>query len=590
MASHSPISPFGTESQKIVESFLQTVVMIDDRAFETIEGSPKPSGPPPSPVRPSFNVPRERVSEKTIARSNLESPSGEIDLDEERPIDQAENAEETSEDVAHELDAKRLIEQFSNKGIICAVLKPSEVEIDQFANKVYALSEAADVVILDWVWFKDVEGKKVSEVIARITKEASQQHRLRLILVYTGQKDLEQIIDHLSKVLTASEVTDIRRLDDFTVQSGGTRITVYNKGKVEQANSTLRDRMSPFDQLPNTVVAEFAKMTAGLIPTVAVASLAEIRRTSYRLLARFNSTLDAPFLAHRALLDSPSEGNEQLIPLIGAELEAILEDRVSHDLLSDDAIKGWLSTRPDPLPLIDSTSAPHIRTTEKARQAVRDLCLRGAKRYEDFAVAKEPSWLKHLGDDTRKGVPYLDRLTNLIAGESVDGSNEALELIMSIRPRYSESPPMLSLGTLVSSIEPEERTFASAYWLCLQPACDSYIRSGGPRRTFPLLRLKATADKFNLITKDHTGVIHLRWEPKPYKMRMFDFEANSQSGAVLAVLEDKTFWFVPTIRSFRFRWLGELKFPQAQRVAQALASEEARIGLTESQWLRRNAK
>ena len=210
-------------------------------------------------------------------------------------VEQAATPAETSEDAAHELDAKRLIEQFANKGLVCAVLRPSKVEMDQFESRLYVLAKVANVLIFDRVWFEDVEGKKVSEVITNITKETSQQHRLRLILIYTGEKDLKELIDRLSKVLTENSATNTR-IDDFTINSGGTRITVFGKGNVEPRDEALRSRMSPPDQLPNTVVSEFAKATSGLVSNVALAPLAAVRSSTHRILSTFGPELDAPFL------------------------------------------------------------------------------------------------------------------------------------------------------------------------------------------------------------------------------------------------------------------------------------------------------
>jgi hypothetical protein len=581
MASHATSTQFFVDSQKLVECFLQTVVMIDDRAYEPT-AAPTPSAPPRSPVRPLFNVSREQGPEREVA---TESRSQEYDLDDEA-IEQAsdQDAAQIAQDVAHVLDPQRVVDQFSNKGIICAVLKPTEGGTEPFEKKARALS-AADVLILDWVWFKDVEGKRVSEVIARIIKESSEQHRMRLILIYTGQRQLERITDALSKNLMSHGVTDISSLDDFTIQSAGTRITVYSKGNVEPTSEALRERASPFDELPNTVITEFTKMTAGLVPNIAVASLSEIRRATHRLLARFSAKLDAPFLAHRALLKPPSEGNEQIVPLIVSELEAILEDQLSENLLSDVAIANWLATQSDPLAMFGPSSK--IKTEEIARATVRHLVIKGVAGYAELPVPNDPNWAKKLANDTdAKPIPTL---TNLIAGGAVDGSNEELELLMSLRPRYRDTPPMLTLGTLLRSGDLEERTDRVTYWVCLQPACDSFIRSGEPRRSFPLLELSASSTQFNLLAKEDREIIYLRWEPKPYKMRMIEFEANSPSGAVNAVGKDGRFWFAPTIKSMRFRWLGELKFPQAQRIAQALANAEARVGLTETEWLRRNA-
>src|SRR5918992_3948585 len=135
MASHATSTQFFIDSQKLVECFLQTVVMIDDRAYET-SARPDPSGPPPSPVRPLFNVPREQGTGTEVT---TESGIQESDLEEDLPVEQApdQDAEQIAQDVAHELDPQRVVDQFSNKGIICAVLKPTEGGTEPFEKKAH---------------------------------------------------------------------------------------------------------------------------------------------------------------------------------------------------------------------------------------------------------------------------------------------------------------------------------------------------------------------------------------------------------------------------------------------------------------------
>ena len=121
------------------------------------------------------------------------------------------------------------------------------------------------------------------------------------------------------------------------------------------------------------------------------------------LLTASSADLDgiyAPFLAHRCLLHHPSEGDSHLIPLVVSELEAILEDRVSADLLSEDSIRDWLDTRAFELDLFDSI--PGITTTEAARGAVQDICLMGVGSHAVFSF-ECPKWIKEIADDKGKG-------------------------------------------------------------------------------------------------------------------------------------------------------------------------------------------
>ena len=124
----------------------------------------------------------------------------------------------------------------------------------------------------------------------------------------------------------------------------------------------------------------------------------------------------------------------------------------------------------------------------------------------------------------------------------------------------------------------------------MQPSCDCYIRTGGPRRSFPFLQLLPATERFNILAEDDNAFARLRWDAKPYNIKMIVFEANAPNRSVISTPEGKGFWFQSPDPAQRFWWLGELKFPQAQRVAHSLSSETGRVGLTESEWLRRNAK
>jgi hypothetical protein len=566
-------SNFFSRSLSVATAFLQTAVVIDDRAFRDERNPPEAL---PGPLLAPDTLATAETSAETLPQISAKAD---------------DSISEKADPNPHGIDARAVIDSFAQFGIVCSVLRRAEDEdLTLVDDRAHRLSAAADISVVDWQ-VHNADGSDSSEQTLNFLQAAvresieSQPQQLRLIIIYTGSLDLIGVGAEVAKCLESAAGVAPFQESELAFRIRGIRVVVLGKPSNKRPIQVHSHEVESDAQLAKRAAQEFAIMTAGLVSNVALASLTEIRRATHRLLTRFESKLDAPFLSHRALLNPPNEGNEQLIPLIVAELEAILEEQVSQDLLSDDAITDWLSTRPDPLPLIDA--APNIKTTETARQAVRDLCLKGVKQYKDFAVPSEPSWVKKLAND-KANTSQLGKLTNLIAGELADGSNEALELLMSLRPRYNKQPPMLSLGTLLSSFEFKERT--TAYWLCLQPACDCYIRKDGPRRLFPLLRLRATDDRFNLIVEGPIEVIRLRWEPRPYQLQMFEFESNSPSKAVHSIAYKEAFWFLPPDRARRFRWLGQLKFPQAQRVAQDIASEAARVGLTESEWLRRIAK
>lgn len=580
------VANFLEHSERIARSFLQTVVVIDDRAYEPTEYSAKPTAPLESPVRPEFAGPREAIDKKQDATSGSKEPS-DMNQEEGLEIEQAKTAEETSEDIAHQLDAKRVIEQFANSGIVCAVLRPSEFEVDQFDSKVYAISERADVVVLDWVWFKDTEGKKVSELIAQITKKASEQHRLRLILVYTGEKRLTTVIDDIAKVLERSGVKERSRKDAFTIESGGTRITVYGKGNVDPKDDILRTRMSPFDELPNTVVAEFAKMTAGLLSNVALDSLAGLRSNTHRILARFNPELDAAYLTHRALSEPPEEAELHLVPLILSEIQAVLEDRNVSDQAGPKSVEEWLNFQIENGMKLDKRMG--MTSGSAASKAMLDIIEKGVR---DKKLASSYPEMKEILDKLRleDDKNALNQFTNLLTkeGTSGDAHDEELALLMSIRSRYGAPPPVLTLGTIIAN---DVESGNSEYWLCVQPVCDSVRLK--KEREFPFLRMTKSQknDSFGYLVRENDGMVKLNLSLRPFESRLIPFSPNTGEKDIRASASgDKWFFNASGSDPKAYRWIADLKTEHAQRVANDYAVQISRVGLAESEWLRRWAK
>jgi hypothetical protein len=563
-------SAFFQRSLRVVDRFLQTAVVIDDRAFrreERVEPMPQLI---PEPPTPSTAVP---VDERQVQPGSEATPLLVI-----VPVPDPD---------PHGLDAEAVIDSFARRGIVCSVLKrvPDEnpAEPGQSARRLFS---PADILIIDWQVHRadgSDTNEETLEFVETAVKDSARDtpRQLRLIIVYTGATDLLDVVDKVEERLKNAGSNPVKD-GDFAFRAGAVRVVILGKPSNYRGGESKNQQVVSHSEIASRAAMEFAVMTAGLVSNVALGSLAEIRRATHRLLSRFGPHLDAPFLAHRALLDPPDSGNEHLVPLIVSELEAILEDQIPPELLSDESIRDWLVTREDPMPLIDNS--PGLTTAEKARRAVEEICVSGVHQHAQFSVPNQPTWVKKIADG--KGVADLGKLTDIIAGEHLVDGNERLEVLMSLRPRYGPKPPALALGSLLSSVE-EGGTF---YWLCLQPACACYIRTDGPRRAFPLLKLDLANERFNLLAESDGAFIRLRWHPHPHRQRMVEFEANSPSGAVVAESIDGKFWISAADSGLKYRWLGDLKFAQAQRVAQAMAGEAARVGLTESEWLRRTAK
>jgi hypothetical protein len=589
---------FRQYSETIARNFLQTVVVVDDRAYYGLEESSRPTEPIKSPARPRFTESEEipEAQEEGSQEEESAAANHEVEDDLSREItqpliDQARTPKETSEDRAHILNAKYLTESFAERGMVCSVLRPEGFEVEHLDKKVYRLAERADIVMLDWVLHQDVDGAKVTELIVGMTKTAAERNRVRLIVVYTGELGLFGIIDRVEGALRSNGVTNVSRVDDFTLVSGPTRIAVYAKNNLGGVglSDELRARLVPADSLPDKLISEFTEMTAGLVSNVALDSLAAIRSNTHRILSTFNPDIDAPFLAHRAMSPQPEDAKDLLAHLVGTELLAVLEGhevgKAADEKGGVDVIKAWIemhethgygfATR---FSMKESNSAEALMQLHTLlRKGIADSALKG-----QFASFKNDPHKKGLTGKLSSTSKPADELENEFA------------VLTTLKSDYrSESnPPALFPGALLKEVaKGADAAPTHRYWVCIQPICDCVrIKE---TKLFPFLELEVITEnnkKFDLVLPDKdsgAGFVRVLVMYRPYRSRLENF-APSKDGSqtVRGEIQGGEIYLTAT-NGTRYRWLGELKFEHAQRVVNKYAAELSRVGLNESEWLRR---
>ena len=126
------------------------------------------------------------------------------------------------------------------------------------------------------------------------------------------------------------------------------------------------------------------------------------------------------------------------------------------------------------------------------------------------------------------------------------------------------------------------------YWVCLQPRCDS-IRIVKDERAFPMLPLEICKDetKFRLVLLNgNFEPIRVSLKNKPYNLSLISFTSQvGNHGSIFAENQKQKFYFTST-NGIKYRWVGELRTEQAQRLANEFATNLSRVGLDESEWLR----
>jgi hypothetical protein len=578
-------SPLGKDfrqhSEEIARKFLQTIMVVDDRAYFEPRESPVKHTKLITPGFPPLTGRSiEDLDEETTFLDESEGDAS----SEEGVADAGDAGLGPEDDKAHQLNAKKLIEDFAERGVVCAVIRPEDVEVEALGVKVYPLAENSDIVVFDWVLGSDIGGEKVKELIGRITKNSSEEEkRLRLIVVYTGQLNLADITNQIKRALKKDQGLNVKKENPYTLVSGPVRIAVYAKGYVRtpRANEELAARIIPIERMPDTLIGEFTDMTMGLVSNVALQSLAALRSNTHHILSKFHPGIDAPFLSHRAMLKQPGDAGNLLVYLIGAELTAILDgaevSRAADEYKGDDIIRAWLEKKE----LDGHTFATKFPTASPA-SILDDVCKLLRKGIEDDSLREElKAFKKH---------PHKKELTKKFcdAKASAVDLEHQFAILTSVKSDYRVRPPALMPGTLLKEtrrIDNHKKTF---YWVCIQPVCDSVRVT--ERRAFPLLELKVVEENsnFNLVLPERKkGYVHLKTIYSPYRSRMEEFDPSDDGLQMVRAEVRKSGYYFKTAKGKSYQWVAELKFEHAQRIVNEYAAKLSRVGLDESEWLRR---
>jgi hypothetical protein len=435
-----------------------------------------------------------------------------------------------------------LVKAFGQLGLFATPLAPDDLADDEFIAQIEPLALRADIVVLDWNLFDD-DGRR-SLALTRRLVEDDQGARVRVLVFYTGRE-----LDHVQQKLVSE--LGIPQFEQGRSTSGPLRVVVLAK-----ADSTVAKEGDPKaseEELPERLVSIFATEHTGILPTAVLTALAAVREQAHRVLARFPASLDAAFLGHRILLDDPSEAGDHLPLLVGEEIAGVLMSAGVGSAASQDQIEEWLHGRADLYANDDANTLDNLLSMHRGNWQNIDSAFKGR-------VNDEPA----LAHDPRSDPSSDDRWAEITATTQL----------------YSGRSPVLALGTIVvkGSKSPE-------YWLCLQPLCDAVRRTANTK--FPFLPLVPAEDRFQIVVGNRDKMVRLKVVADANAVKPYTF-APSPSGMVEAKTNEDGYWFTST-SGVRFWWLGNLKPAAAQRVVHRFASNVSRIGLEESEWLRRKA-
>ena len=514
------VDAFVAHSRRIAKRFLQTAVVVDDQAIMSSSRRERPPDEVKVPDRHARGVASE---ERAPARRWSE----------------------------HNLDARPLVDGFARAGVICGVVSPGESTME--------VVRQADIVVLDWR-LKEDDPDYCLDLLAELVTKAD-RHSLRLVSFYTGEPDLEAISEKVYERLQGAGLEPEREGDSLGMSYRHGRVVLYAKPDVWLVGGAAGLRVSE-ENLAERLVDDFAEMTKGLLPNIALTSLAAVRECAHKVLDRFSAELDPAFMAHRASLTDPEDAERQIVSQVAEEFRGLMDDAVSAVApAGNQAVEGWL----------------------RRSNGQQQFQFGGRSLNMEQTVSLAIGGLKSsaLGEGTFRS------LTAGFAGREVGGLDERLAWIMSSRTVFDAPAPSLWLGSVVT----EELGCGKRDLICLRPRCDCVRLECGKGTSFfflPLINpIKRTEQVVIEVDKQYVrrsvGV-----DPGGWIVREFKPSADRRSIVAAREGPNGEFVFVDTSGT-RFTWRGELRSEFAQRIAQAFANTMGRIAVDESEWLRRSA-
>ena len=485
--------------------FLRTAVFIDDRIY---------------------NRKTKAVEPVKIPKTSRKRATG--SANDEKLLVAPEEADENQD-----FPSQQLVNSFAKEQIVCSLYQPGKGESFSNDSDVYELCLASDIVIIDWDLGGN-PGEKALELISCLVHQSVETipEQLRLILVYTSEAALGTIASEVFDKLTELRKENIEPQKEdggLSMHSSNSRVVIL--GKPGHRIEKYKSHEIPEKELAQKSIEEFSKLASGLLQGAILLGLAKIRENSRKVLSKFGESIDTAFLLHRAMSLPHEEAFEHIHPLLVAEIQSILQDCLSGQIISDSLVSDWALNKWKP----NDDALNLLSPQTNANEFIKNLCLFGSDMGEkinpiplNLAKKKNSKWEWSI--DSNK----LDKLSDLLFQKENKFSNHKLAILMSHRTSYGNIEKLLTLGTIIrkGTIDNPQ------YLICLLPICDTVRLSEKRRFVFCVLDAmnegNSTKQKASHIIEDEKGFRELLYTPKSYNCITLEFEPNSKTKTVIA--------------------------------------------------------
>jgi len=484
--------------------------------------------------------------------------------------------------VNHYLDYQTLSVEFAKKGIVCSGIMPRKG--DSKEEKVRYITDViknADLSIIDWeIGDKGELAQSVIAAVARDDFESGGQ--LRLICVYTGSNDVNIAQSIEQKIREAGLTANINNSYIDVSKAAGTsfwRVVLISKNG-SKSGSAEQD-------LPDRLIEEFSKITAGLLSNAALSSIANIRNSTHNFLYKFNKDLDSAYLSHVLGLISSPKMREQAHEVAFDYAVELISEELKSELQISNLVKETLGKE------ILGSWPKHVNSTNTdnffgIKVGALDEVKFGNERMQSLLTVTSESTLTTALDQNPR-IAYIEGIVSSVKffeKEAVELSNSAIEHYLELSAiecvrrdvrTINNHTPTLKQGTIISQ--------NGKYYVCIQPLCDSVRLSSDTSFTFLRISKATGRDAFTHVLRTSDNYLKLAINECSKRLHIFEFSPNPEYRMIKAVMSNQKFGFT-SVHHGVFEWCGELKQSTTQAIVNNVASKISRVGLDTFEWLR----
>jgi Response receiver domain len=553
----SAAGTFADQRLAATREFAHTMIVVDDEAWESRSQAASP--------RAGLQPPRRGVR-----------VSGVNDSQQEMFL------------VRHALNAEQLVSAAMDLGLICSVIRPPKGK--SITAQVGSAAKWADIVCLDWELHND-GGNSATQIIMEIARSDEKRNgRLRLIAIYTGDTNNNQILERVFNAFSKSYRTRFELKKDAIRIEGnhGLRIVCLFKAHGVQLADARKDRQVKEIDLPERLQKEFALLAGGLLSNVALATIASIRDATHHVLGKMTESMDAPYFHHRAILPIVGDAEEYSVDVVLSDLKSAVDKRgVAKKYAGPNAIAARIREIAKDAPTL------HLRYEANGTDADYEVTVDDAIKF-----VAEGSQVAHAKMQAAKK-PAIKLFKNEIStlftkdSESAHSAMREFAVITGVRAhpgshlyKNGVKRPQLGLGSVL-------RDKKGTYFLCLQASCDSVrVKKRSAFLFVPMHGTDEKADHFVPVLgrRGKVEYVGLAAPATAYAQSLsILFDPDNKTETVLAnKLQKRRGLFFVDASGGIYRWVADLKQRRALRTAQKVGQSLGRLGFDEFEPFRKD--